>query len=634
MSNRGSAGKGGGAQSAHETLRPPAMQAPEIVTTLAPFQEEDEPEPLSFAPNRVRRRSEKPGSSRPEAPSAGDDFEVVSSRFRSMVDLRSRFGSVRTLHENAKEMIWQTSGELRGRALEVPEPQERARFIAFAESLDKLLDSPLALEFLEEPQISRELTSYLKRYKASHRVWGQDPEIRDVVLKASVTAIHIAPCLGYWRKSPNIPPEVHKLLTAENVFGSVFRIAKERKPAWVDRLLSKYNATLSELKSSGPAGAGLNIKTRNTILWPWCKFNIKNITYLLHRSDGIHTAADDAIADVKLTMVLFNVLLDDIADNVQEPEVLRVLLEIPSVGGAFGLADGAEYAQLRGRMREIGHPELEAYCELAVETWVATMSHLKEIVGVAYHELLPQLERDYDLILNAMRFSVDLNNRPTEVFSMPSAARERAYGNAEVGEILAHNANRMAFFTLDLMCLLAFDPHRYQEILTSGAVDVYRENASIFQDMHQIGNSVATGARETSSDDITNELFKIANDRLNTTEDWPLPEHLGTLPGFERRDALIKAFELKKEAKRAMRQAAAGSAEHQMTAQRYAALGEDIEHMVDLSGAEHYYFHHWLKRREEALDLFYRCEDWLDRYQLVTANDLVLVLHLMYKGRI
>jgi hypothetical protein len=633
MPRRGPTDNDGARQDPYETLKPPAMVDLNIVNASGPFQEEDEPEPLSFAPGRVRRRSEKPVASA-QASSAADDFEVVSTRFRGMMDLPGRFTSARAIHENAKEMIWATSGELRGRALEVADPQERGRFIAFAESVDKLLDTPLAVEYLEEPQISREITSYLKRYKASQRVWIQDPEIRDVVLKASVTAIHIAPCLGYWRKSPNVPPGVHKLLTAENVFGSVFRIAKERKPGWVDALLGKYNTTLSDLQSSAAGGPLRDIKARNPILWPWCKFNIKNVTYPLYRSDSSRAAAEESIADVKLALVLFNVLLDDIADNLQNANVLGVLLEIPCAGGAFGVAEGGAYARLRDRLREIGWSRLSAYFDLAVDVWVQALTKLRELTGEAYAELMPELARDYDLILKSMQLSVELNNRPTEILSMAPSALEREYGNAHVGEILAHNANRMAFFTIDLMCLRAFDPDRYKEMVASGASEVYRHSALIFQDMQQIGNSVATGARETSSDDITNELFKIANDRLNTADDWPLPEHLVRIPGFERRDALLKAFELKKSAKRAMRRSAAGSAEHEARAHEYTALGEDIEHLVELSGAEHYYFHHWLKRRDEVLDLFYKCEDWVDHYQLMNANDLLLVLHLMYKGRI
>src|SRR5262245_17045384 len=136
MSNGDSTEKDDPPPGAYGILKPATKIGPNIVTTSAPFQEEDEPEPLSFAPSRVRRRPEIP-SSRPSGRSAADDFEVVSTRFRGMMDLPGKFASVRALHENAKEMIWATSGELRGRALEVTDRQERARFVAFAESLDK-----------------------------------------------------------------------------------------------------------------------------------------------------------------------------------------------------------------------------------------------------------------------------------------------------------------------------------------------------------------------------------------------------------------------------------------------------------------------------------------------------------------
>jgi hypothetical protein len=233
-----------------------------------------------------------------------------------------------------------------------------------------------------------------------------------------------------------------------------------------------------------------------------------------------------------------------------------------------------------------------------------------------------------------MDYSVDLNRQPREIFSLSSDALERWYGSPTPGAILAHNANRAVFYTIDAMCLRAFDPERYAEMVAAGAVDVCRESAWIYQDLQQIGNSVATNLRESDSDDITNELFKIANDRLNMVDDWPLPEHLARIPGFPRKDAILTAFELKKAARRARNAHPSGSREHEAAQLEYRAFGEDIEQMVEMSGAEHYYFLHWMHRREEAVDLLYRCDDWIDRSSLIVANDLLLVLHLMYKGRI
>lgn len=613
---------------ARESVLPPAS----TITQVAVYQvEEEEPEPLSFAPSRVRRQSEVPPSSRSAA--LGPDFEAVSARFRSL-DATRRIGQARAIRQDAQRLIGQVSDELRQRSLMARSAPERARLIAFAESVDKVVESPVASAYLQEEQVARELVTYLRRYRAAQRAYGNIEDLSEIILKASVTAIHLAPCLGYWRSNQNVPAEVKELLTAERVFGSVFRIAKERKSVWLDRLLGRYAAVTGDLKGAPGKHGPLPIKTRNPILWPWCRFNIRNVAYRLYRRDASMAADEDVIDDVKVALVLLNVLLDDLADAVQDAELLAPFLAIPFAGGGFGVATPDEYAALRSRLGEIGWPQFEAYFDLAVDTWKISIEKLKQVVGKAYEALEDELALNHRILLKAMQFSADLNERPEAIFALGPAAMKERYLFPTFGEILAHNANRAVFFTIDKMFLRAFDPERYTEIVAAGAMDLYRQNAWIYQDAHQTGNSVATGARELESDDITNELFKIANDRLNSLDDWPLSEHLAKLPGFPRRDAVLAAFARKKELKRAASKLPAGSPEHAALQREYTAFGEDIELMVDLSGAEHAYFQHWLKRREEAIDVLYNCEDWMDRYTLHDANDLVMVLHLLYKGRI
>lgn len=605
------------------------------------FEEEDEPEPMSFAPGRLRRASEAPPAPRHASASEPvtipkpreSEFEAVSMRFRSMDQLH-RFTQQRSVHDDALTMFTSTAESLRRRASSADSPEEAGRFTAFAESIDKLIHSDAALGYLREGNVSREIVAYLKRYKAAERQWSDVDDVRDVVLKASVTAIHLAPCLGYWRQNPNVPEEVQKLLTGENVFGSVFRIAKERKGRWVDKLLAEYGRVTGALSRAAGKHGPIAIKTRNPILWPWCKFNIKNVTYKFYRGDSTMAEAEDTIADVKLVLVLLNVLLDDIADSLQDEELLEIFLQIPFADGTFGVAEPEVYAGLREQLLMIGWPEFEEYFDLAVDCWRSANRKLKAIVGSAYDELRADYARDHELLISAMRFSVHLNNRPRAMFEMSAAGLKSAYGSPTFSDILAHNANRAVFFTIDAMCALAFERHRYMEMVKANAVEVYRENAWYFQINHQTCNSVATGARETGSDDLTNELFKIANDRLNSIQDWPLPENLARIPGFSRRDAVLAAFERKKALKRERLLHREGSDERSRIDRDYQALGEDIERLVEMSGADHAYFLDWLKKREEAVDVFYKCDEWLDRYSLVNANDLILVLHLTYKGRI
>src|SRR5690348_9833729 len=102
---------------ARDSIVVPANIATHVVDEpVARFDEEEEPEPMSFAPGRVRRQTESPSSSR-RGSSLGNDFEAVSARFRSMDELR-RYTHQRSLHDDARRMIEDTGGELRRRALE------------------------------------------------------------------------------------------------------------------------------------------------------------------------------------------------------------------------------------------------------------------------------------------------------------------------------------------------------------------------------------------------------------------------------------------------------------------------------------------------------------------------------------
>src|SRR5262249_3352508 len=154
------------------------------------------------------------------------------------------------------------------------------------------------------------------------------------------------------------------------------------------------------------------------------------------------------------------------------------------------------------------------------------------------------------------------NNRPEEVFRLTPDELERAYGGSQFAEILAHNANRTAFFTIDLMGFRSQHRERYEDLIDSGDIEAHLHVAEMFQDMHQTGNSLATRARETASDDLSNGLFKIAHDALNSRDDWALPEYLERLAGAERRDALLTVFMHKRAARRTLGRAAPGSLEH------------------------------------------------------------------------
>lgn len=603
-----------------------------------PFEEEDDPQPLSVAPSRLKQTADL-GRGVPE-----NDVEVVSLRVG-----RARQPSDETPFrdpscENVRQAILQTAAHLKQRAERAVEPQERSRFTGYADSLEKLLIHPIARQYLGQPQIARELWTCLARYQESLQESGDHPEYQGVILKARLSAIHLAPCLGYWRSNPSVPPRVQALLTSESVYSSALEIAKTRKSRLVDRLIAQYTSTVSALQGELESAHRTAIKVRNPILWPWCKYNIKNVTYSFRREgsrgeprpptsgDGADSLGD-ALADVKLILVLFNVLLDDVADNLQDARILEVLAGIPTAGGELGVASSLDYDRLKRRLRDIDQRRFEPYFDLAVEAWRSAMTPLQDLTGDAFRELQPQLAHDYDRILRAMRFSVDLNRNPGEVFNLDPSVLEREYGGGRLGEILGHNANRVAFFTIDLMRLRHSEPERYAEIVRQGTVHIYRESAMLFQEMQQMGNSVATGAREAWSDDVSNELFKIANDLLNE-EVRARPPLLTIFPGTPKEGALLTAFKQRREAKRRLGELEPGSDAHSTKLREYQALGDRIELLFDSSGAEMCYFQQWLGLRDKVEETLARAKDCADQEDLLRSNDLILILHLMYKGKI
>ena len=657
-----------------------------------PFEETEEAEPLSFAPARLRRESTPsggldeappsrrvpmhaqvaifppsergstppstgrrssllppPGSARPPSmhppasrrsisivppsssppPASHSDVEAISSRFGNLSRVGYAEPSGDSAWFNIHSAVEHTSAELRRRAFLGQDAGERARFIAHADSLDKLLATPLAAHYMLQSGVASGLDAQLRKLRATQRAWPDETEYQDILLKAAVTSIHLAPCLGYWQSADAVPKSIKNMLTRERVYGTVLEIAKARKSREVDQFIGKYTAVVGELART-PA---LNLKVRGSAIWPWCRFAIDQVAYTFRSptEKANDVKLEEACSDVKLLQVLFNVFLDDAADNVQDPALVRVLGDIPTAGGSFGVAPRAVYAALRGRLREIGRPEFEAYFDLAVEVWIHTLDRLRELTGPAFTALERRLARDYARIVDSCLLSVDLNARPVDTFRLRSDELQRRYGSTDFGEILAHNSNRMGFYTVDLMVMRAQDEERYVRLRDFDSFPVYEQLAALFQEMHQIGNSVATGAREVESDDVSNELFKIANDWLNTSADWAFPEALAEL-GPARNDVFIRAFQRKKET-RQRRASARDRAEREAAHEEYTRLSDGIEALIEATDSEERYFADWLSRRGRVAALVSNT-DIPDGATLIAGNDLLLVMHLIYKGKI
>ena len=204
---------------------------------------------------------------------------------------------------------------------------------------------------------------------------------------------------------------------------------------------------------------------RDSYLWKWCRHAIA-ITTL----SSVKREWRDEVCDTKVLGVMFDVLLDDVADYHGDVELLEVLLELPSSGAA------ADFAWLP--------PEQQRYAKFASRVWKEIQRRIQWYPCFAEYEEL--LQYDYQQLLNTMRYANLLNRRP-ELLNV-----------TEHDLYLTHNMHMMASATLDLMCSPGFQRSELGRL---------REVVWKAQCMGRIGNLVTTWQRELREGDYTSGVF-------------------------------------------------------------------------------------------------------------------------------
>lgn len=599
--------------------------------------EDDDTEPLSFAPHRIRSAVVARKSKRDRITSApvaflGHQAEVTIPRMPNVpMDLGVPMDLSDADVPNAVVMnaILDMSAQFLDRASRTRDRHEAMRLIAHAKRLKEIPHIPAAQTYLSDSRTCEELLVYLRRFREDDNQGTNDD--RDLGLRAGAAAVNAALCLGYWRTRSQVPQRIHSLLSAENVYGAIFEIAKTRKPSKLDQLLADYNAAVDEIRRKARNAAEAALRPRNPVFWAWAKFSIENVTYYAYALDDTHA---ELVTDAKLILALVNVMLDDIADNVQDAELLELLSAIPVSAMPLDMGLSGGYDALRRRIIASDRERFLPYCEVIIKAWTQAMHWIREATTGAFHRLEKQLDHDYGRLLTSFRFAAELNQHPVRLFYAPPADLVRLYGSPTFGEILAAGQNQAAYHTIDTMTLISGAPAYYRELLRSGGLDLHRKSADIFDNMHQLANSIATFPREIEADDMSNGMFKVANDVLNERDDWTLPPHLEYLVGPEHHDALLKAFALKRKNKDTRNRLDPRTPAYAHAKQEYGELASDIEQLIEIAGAEEIYFQWWLDRRDEVEELLTASADPSESQDLLFGNDLVLVTLLVYKGRI
>lgn len=313
-----------------------------------------------------------------------------------------------------------------------------------------------------------------------------------------------------WRLNPQLPKttaeRINETVIAEN-FLRMLNIPYS--PSLKDFSQQYENLTTRIKKQLLELGVpeGKNWSIRKDTLWAWCYVNIENVIHPL--LDTLVTSASEYanvkkdITDIKVRLVVFNVLLDDIADNFQKEELFNIYAQIP-------FASQEELTGLRLQIKGLKldntlTPLFEEYFDFAAKVWANALTELETMTGPeVIKEFLSRLVEDYKKVIASMRFSVKMNKNINEC-SWEDAT-----------DILPHNMNMMAFKTIDDMILKKLVPSVYEIVSPqskhgSVATDIFL----LGQRTGQIGNSTATAQREVEEGDFSNEVFFYVREIIN-----------------------------------------------------------------------------------------------------------------------
>ena len=204
---------------------------------------------------------------------------------------------------------------------------------------------------------------------------------------------------------------------------------------------------------------------RNTFLWKWVRQGIEVTTL-----SSIDPELYDEACDTKVIGVILDCLLDDIADQKGDPDLLEQLLDLP-----FGPAVP--------KLRRIA-AEHRAYAEFTFEVWEEIKRRTRRFPF--FYDYASLWRFDYLQLFNAMRYS-HLINQDLTLLNL-----------AEHDLYLSHNMHIMISATVDLMCSPEFSRSELGKL---------RDVIWHAQCMGRIGNLITTWERELGDGDYTSGVY-------------------------------------------------------------------------------------------------------------------------------
>jgi len=211
-----------------------------------------------------------------------------------------------------------------------------------------------------------------------------------------------------------------------------------------------------------------SVGRRDRFLWQW-SLRAVDLTCLPCVDPSLRAANNEN----KVMGVMFDTLLDDVADQAKDAPFLERLLATSFEGRPCNLDSFS--------------PHQKRYAEVTASVLQAVLTRAKTYPR--YEEFEELLRFDHHQLLNAMRYSIVVNHTP------------QAMNLTEHDLYLAHNMHMMFYLTLDLMCSPSFDGRELGRV---------RSLIWYAQCMARAGNLVSTWEREIPERDFTSGVFAYA----------------------------------------------------------------------------------------------------------------------------
>ena len=213
---------------------------------------------------------------------------------------------------------------------------------------------------------------------------------------------------------------------------------------------------------------------RNDFIWKWV-YNISKIVTL----SMVGGKYKRSVIRTKFLMIMFVVLIDDVADRTGNYKILKKLLKIPFDSSSI------KFNRLDNNDRE--------YIKFTIKVWCCVEN--KCVKYPKYNKFKKIIKFDVKQILSAVEYSYLVNENKYLINGM------------EYGIYLSHNMQFVFDVMIDLCCLSRFNMN---ELGTIRRISLYA------QQMTRIGNWLTTWEREIGENDFTSGVFSYALDNKMT----------------------------------------------------------------------------------------------------------------------